>query len=77
VWNKATIAKLVWAVIRKKDILWVKWVHGRYSKHRPWWDNTPAQDSSGHWRRICQVKEDFKIACTNPLTWNGKEKSNT
>ena len=29
-WNKACIAKLVWAVADKKDMLWVRWVHGRY-----------------------------------------------
>ena len=26
-WNKTCIAKLVWVVAAKKDILWVKWVH--------------------------------------------------
>lgn len=31
-WNKATIAKLVWAIAKKKDVLWVKWVHARYLK---------------------------------------------
>jgi len=29
-WNKASIAKLVWVVAKKKDLLWVKWVHERY-----------------------------------------------
>lgn len=31
-WNKVIIAKLVWVVTSTKDILWVKWVHGRYIK---------------------------------------------
>ena len=31
-WNKASIAKLVWCVALKKDMLWVKWVHGKYLK---------------------------------------------
>ena len=31
-WNKATIAKLVWAIATKKDVLWVKWVHGSTSR---------------------------------------------
>jgi len=35
-WNKATIAKLVWAISRKKDILWVRWVHRRYLKDSTW-----------------------------------------
>ena len=45
-WNKATIAKLTWAVAKKKEILWVKWMHEKYIKHRPWWDYTPPSDSS-------------------------------
>jgi len=31
-WNKASLAKLVWAVAMKKDSLWMKWVHERYIK---------------------------------------------
>ncbi|KAJ8444562.1 hypothetical protein Cgig2_021312 [Carnegiea gigantea] len=27
-WNRANIAKLVWVMALKKDLLWVKWVHG-------------------------------------------------
>ena len=30
VWNKACVAKLVWAIVKMKDGLWTKWVHGRY-----------------------------------------------
>ena len=37
-WDKALIAKLVWAVAHKKDTLWVKWIHGRYLKNHSWWD---------------------------------------
>jgi len=28
VWNKASIAKLLWIIEKKKDVLWVRWVHG-------------------------------------------------
>jgi len=38
VWNKASIAKLVWAIATKKDVLWVKWVHDRYIRDKDWWD---------------------------------------
>ena len=37
-WNKALIGKLVSIVAYKKDILWVKWIHGRYMKNQAWWD---------------------------------------
>ena len=29
-WNKAWIVKLVWEVAKKKDSLWIKWVHEKY-----------------------------------------------
>jgi len=45
-WNKATVAKLVWAISTKKDVLWVKWVHSRYIKEREWWDYTPPHEAS-------------------------------
>ena len=40
-WNKAFIAKLVWAVADKKDTLWVRWVHGRYIHGQNWWEYKP------------------------------------
>ncbi|KAJ8422905.1 hypothetical protein Cgig2_028767 [Carnegiea gigantea] len=33
-WNQAHIAKLVWAIAKKKDLLWLKWVHERYLRFR-------------------------------------------
>ena len=45
-WNKACIAKIVWAIADKKDLLWVKWVHGRYLKGQDWWDYQASPDSS-------------------------------
>ena len=50
-WNKATIAKLVWAIANKKDSLWVKWVHGRYIREKDWWEYTPLLTVAGHGRR--------------------------
>ncbi|KAJ8420531.1 hypothetical protein Cgig2_032925 [Carnegiea gigantea] len=61
-WNKATIAKLTWAVAQKKEVLWVKWVHERYLKNKSWWDYTPSQDASWYWKKICKIKEEFKQA---------------
>ncbi|KAJ8435424.1 LOW QUALITY PROTEIN: hypothetical protein Cgig2_013922 [Carnegiea gigantea] len=58
--NKATIAKLVWAIANKKDVLWVKWVYARYLKKQNWWDYTLAHDTSWYWKKICSIKEFFK-----------------
>ncbi|KAJ8425545.1 hypothetical protein Cgig2_007455 [Carnegiea gigantea] len=32
IWNDASIAKLVWALRIKKDLLWVKWIHEIYPR---------------------------------------------
>ncbi|KAJ8425246.1 hypothetical protein Cgig2_015853 [Carnegiea gigantea] len=31
-WNKACVAKLVWATAKKKDCMWIMWVHGSYAQ---------------------------------------------
>ena len=68
-WNKAMIAKLVWAISIKKDLLWVKWIHGKYLRGQNRYTYTPPRDYSQYWRKICQVKEQFKLGCTNPSNW--------
>ncbi|XP_070013606.1 uncharacterized protein LOC142176111 [Nicotiana tabacum] len=32
-WNRAAVAKHLWAVAKKKDCLWIKWIHTFYIKH--------------------------------------------
>ena len=56
-WNTASIVKLFWAVPHKKDLLWVKWIHGRYLRNCSWWDYSPQQDVCWYWRKVCKVKE--------------------
>ncbi|KAJ8422096.1 hypothetical protein Cgig2_012541 [Carnegiea gigantea] len=43
-WNKAAVAKLVWDITDKKDVLWVKWIHGKYIRGKDWWDYSPPPD---------------------------------
>lgn len=31
-WNKVAIIKTFWATARKKDCLWIEWVHSFYIK---------------------------------------------
>ncbi|XP_016507454.1 uncharacterized protein LOC107825139 [Nicotiana tabacum] len=33
-WNKAALNKLLWAIISKKDKLWIKWIHCHYIKKK-------------------------------------------
>ena len=47
-WNTACIAKLVWGIAKKKDQLWIKWIHHRYLKENDW-----------YWRKIVKVKDQF------------------
>ncbi|KAJ8419928.1 hypothetical protein Cgig2_028077 [Carnegiea gigantea] len=45
-WNKAKIVKLGWDIENKKDIIWIRWLHGKYLR--------------GHARKLCYVKDLFK-----------------
>ncbi|KAJ8429299.1 hypothetical protein Cgig2_027668 [Carnegiea gigantea] len=59
VWRDwASIAKLVWMVALKKNIMWVKWVHGKYLKQKDWWDYQPPPDCSWYWKKVVANKED-------------------
>ena len=60
-WNKACVAKLVWAIAMKADNLWVKWVHGRCLRGRDWWSYTPKSDTSWYWKKLVRVKESFRV----------------
>ena len=68
-WNQASIAKLVWMVALKKDIMWVKWVHGKYLKLKDWWDYQPPPDCSWYWKKLVANKELFKQVITQGRTW--------
>ena len=59
-WNRATVAKLVWAVASKKDVLWVKWAHGKYLKEKSWSTYKLSLDCSCTWRKICYIRDFFK-----------------
>jgi len=69
-WNYANIAKLIWAVTKRKDLLWVKWVHGRYLCKSSWWESEPKLDVGWYWRKIDKVKEVFKWGSTPDVIWH-------
>lgn len=33
-WNKAAVAKYLWAITKKKDCLWIRWIHSYYIKNK-------------------------------------------
>ncbi|XP_060210853.1 uncharacterized protein LOC132637842 [Lycium barbarum] len=44
-WNQAAIGKMLWNICRKKDTLWVKWIHTYYVKTGEIWNTKAAQAS--------------------------------
>nr|XP_016461930.1 PREDICTED: uncharacterized protein LOC107785201 [Nicotiana tabacum] len=57
-WNKAAMCKLLWNLCKKKDKLWVQWVHVYYKKYNPGWGTEPKQAS---WviQKIFKAKKYF------------------
>lgn len=63
-WNITALGKYVWAVEKKLDNLWVKWVHNVYIKQDTWWDYVPKSNCSWYWKQLCSIKEEFKVFFT-------------
>ena len=45
---------------RKKDTLFVKWIHSIYIEEENWWDYENIADCSWYWKKIVAVKNCFK-----------------
>lgn len=59
-WNQAAVSKLAWHIYSMQESLWVKWVHGVYTKGGRWEIfNAPAIASWTIWK-ICVVTADFR-----------------
>lgn len=61
VWNTAAMGKYVWAITKKKDSLWLKWVSEVYVHNDDWWDYKALGTSSWYWRKVCEVKDQLKL----------------
>uniref|UniRef100_A0A803PIJ5 Reverse transcriptase zinc-binding domain-containing protein n=1 Tax=Cannabis sativa TaxID=3483 RepID=A0A803PIJ5_CANSA len=60
-WNSAAMIKHVWAVEKKKDNLWVKWVHCVYIKQQAWWEYKAPMNGSWYWRKMVEIKEKIRL----------------
>ncbi|XP_062100313.1 uncharacterized protein LOC133806204 [Humulus lupulus] len=58
-WNRALLARYVWAVSTKLDSLWVKWIQHIYLKGANFWEYELKQDSSWYWRKLCHLRKRF------------------
>ncbi|XP_062103059.1 uncharacterized protein LOC133814064 [Humulus lupulus] len=59
-WNLAAMGKYVWAIAKKKDNLFVKWINSVYLLNQNWWDYKCPTDCSWYWKRLVAVKDSFK-----------------
>ncbi|XP_075083357.1 uncharacterized protein LOC142167100 [Nicotiana tabacum] len=55
-WNKAAVCKLLWNLCKKKDKMWVQWIHIYYKKHNSLWSAEPKQ-ASWIMQRILKAKK--------------------
>ena len=56
----AAMGKYVWAISKKKDNLFVKWINSVYLMNQNWWDYKCPTDCSWYWKRLVAVKDYFK-----------------
>ncbi|XP_030477945.2 uncharacterized protein LOC115694981 [Cannabis sativa] len=59
-WNIAAMFKYVWAIAKKEDNMWVKWVHCVHIKDQSWWEYKAKTNDSWYWRKIVELKERVK-----------------
>ena len=57
VWNLVTVGKLVWYISSMSDSMWVRWVHGVYTKGENWRVFNAPITSSWAFKKICTVKD--------------------
>ncbi|XP_062099266.1 uncharacterized protein LOC133805147 [Humulus lupulus] len=46
VWNRAILAKYIWAISEKHDVIWVKWINSIYLKGSNFWSYKLPPDTS-------------------------------
>ncbi|XP_062088542.1 uncharacterized protein LOC133795108 [Humulus lupulus] len=61
-WNQAILAKYVWAITEKRDLLWVKWVITVYLKGVPFWSYELKLDTSWYWRKLCRLRQKISLS---------------
>ncbi|XP_062113363.1 uncharacterized protein LOC133824490 [Humulus lupulus] len=74
-WNRAVLAKYVWAISAKPDLLWVKWINSIYLKRVNLWNYELKEDCSWYWRKLCRLKDRFKPAAILSAGAQGKFQS--
>ncbi|XP_062119282.1 uncharacterized protein LOC133833036 [Humulus lupulus] len=58
-WNQVVLAKYIWALSSKPDLLWVKWIHSINLKGQNFWNYDLKGDCSWYWGKLCHLKKCF------------------
>ncbi|XP_048496479.1 uncharacterized protein LOC125495720 [Beta vulgaris subsp. vulgaris] len=66
-WNQAALGKLIWAIAKKEDTLWIRWVNGVYVQNADWWTYKAPSNASWYWKCICDVKDKIKASIDIPV----------
>ncbi|XP_062103007.1 uncharacterized protein LOC133813999 [Humulus lupulus] len=74
-WNRAVLAKYVWAISAKPDLLWVKWINSIYLKGVNIWNYELKENCSWYWRKLCHLKDRFNPAAILSTSAQGKFQS--
>ncbi|XP_062075605.1 uncharacterized protein LOC133779691 [Humulus lupulus] len=71
-WNKINLARFIWAVSSKQDILWVKWVNCIYLKGVQIWDYVLHKDASWYWKKLIKMSKSLSNSILNEAIIQGK-----
>ena len=65
-WNSALLAKVLWNIHRKKDSLWVRWVHQRFLASSSIWELRAKRDDSPLIKKILGLRDTLCAAQGSP-----------
>ncbi|XP_020255978.1 uncharacterized protein LOC109832905 [Asparagus officinalis] len=57
IWNLATAMRSMWYIHVNKEILWVKWIHGNYLKHKDVWNVKAKRGDSWMWKQLLKCRD--------------------
>lgn len=70
--DTASLGKYLWAILMKKDSLWLKWVNNIYIKLNDFWDESFVINGSWYWRELIHLRSILKPDLLSNCTINGR-----
>lgn len=59
-WNRALMAQHMWDILRRKESLWVRWIHAYRLKGRSFWNVTEPNKCAWNWKRMLDSRDMFR-----------------